>query len=162
MEKGDLILHGDSSGMCDRCGEIIKCGDGYLYFSSMTTDLFGEVGLLHCCQKCADIISTNEFFEKFKAGMGKVLLAKTPEDAMKGYRYGVDIGIVERCLSLGLNPQTAKLKARELAQEFWKDRNTGIKKGKFFWTQDRKEYKTITPRIQLVNSSKKWWEFWKR
>lgn len=133
-----------------------------MYFSSLTTKLYGEVGILVCCQKCNDTIATDEFFENCKKGFGKSLPTNTPEEAMKSYRLGVDIGIVERCISLNLNPQTAKSKARELAIEFWKDRNSGIEKGKSFWTQDRKGYKTVVPLIQIVNFDKKWWEFWKK
>lgn len=119
------------SAVCDRCSSNIAKGNGYAFYSS--AQMMGmTVGNMFLCEACTASVITEDMFAKQFAPT-----VVNPEDltAMREAMNAANAaGIAERCRVLGLSPDQARAKAKELANQYWNDPEKAGKAIQTFWT----------------------------
>lgn len=122
--------------VCDRCSQSISKGEGHLFYSS--NELMGDtVGNMLLCDQCTNGLINNEMYTKNYQIDGRDLMTVTdPKEMKAAIQQANDLGIIVQCKTLGLSPNEAKEKARELAVLFWENREKAEAESKTFWTSE--------------------------
>lgn len=126
--------------VCDWCNSDIPDGEGYLVYSkAKALPLLGEDlvrGCLLLCERCANDVYSEENFAKDLREFRTSLEVNTNDlgSFFKQYtettRKADTVSIINIAKQLGFSREQALDKARELAREWWKDRESAQAKAK--------------------------------
>jgi hypothetical protein len=159
--------------VCDLCNQEIAHGDGYSFYSSAVLPAGDEpTGNMFLCDKCTRETVNDRMWaeprpqlqsaEQLQRQMSREEMLANPRAVFELFKAQNAEGIVLTCKRLGLSPDEAKQKARELAVLWWKDKDRSRRETlQFFTSPELKKAPSHIPPREAQKQRKPWWKFWK-
>jgi hypothetical protein len=117
---------------CDICSGQLASNEGYAFFCDVCSRPGLPIGNMLLCEACTERIMSDR---SFAAAREHPPVITSTSDLRLRQELNCE-SIVARCKRLGLSPEQAKQKARELALEFCRNKERGAELTIQFWTSE--------------------------